>query len=536
MKPASGLPFVAALWLVLTVAAIAGRPALPVDETRALSVAWEMWTRGDFLVPYLNGSPYSHKPPLLQWLIVLGWKIGGVGEAWARIVGPLFGLGCLWLTHNLASRLWPQRASIAAVAPIFLIGMPFWAVFSTATLYDMLFTFFVLLGIIGLAHAWRSGLASGFVIFGVATGLGILSKGPAVLVHLGIPALLAPLWITVDRPRWRQWYLGVLGGVLIGLAIASSWAFPAAFSGGEDYARGILWHQTADRMASSFAHQRPFWWYLPLVPLLLFPWTAWPSFWRALNCLRSTPFDSGTRLALLGSGGGLAALSMISGKQPHYLLPLFSAVVLIAARVIDGAPLADARHGWLPGLMILVSATVLAWLRTAAPALGLPDFVAQIPALTVLGVGCVGAVMMVTGFAILRREVERIAVGLVAIVAALQCSPVLGIWGNYDLRPAALRLKEAEARGIPIAHVGTYHGQFQFLGRLTTPLAVLSEGQIAAWFEEHPDGRAVVYTTKTDRDIGNEEFSQPFRTQGLAIVKRTDNSPARVVAVPASRK
>ena len=36
------------------------RPLLPVDETRYLSVAWEMWSRGDFLVPYLNGEPYSH--------------------------------------------------------------------------------------------------------------------------------------------------------------------------------------------------------------------------------------------------------------------------------------------------------------------------------------------------------------------------------------------------------------------------------------------------------------------------------------------
>ncbi len=27
------------------------RPLMPVDETRYLGVAWEMWRRGDFLVP-----------------------------------------------------------------------------------------------------------------------------------------------------------------------------------------------------------------------------------------------------------------------------------------------------------------------------------------------------------------------------------------------------------------------------------------------------------------------------------------------------
>ena len=61
-----------AAWAVLAVASIWLRPLWPVDETRYASVAWEMWLRGDFLVPYINGEPYSHKPPLLFWLIQLG--------------------------------------------------------------------------------------------------------------------------------------------------------------------------------------------------------------------------------------------------------------------------------------------------------------------------------------------------------------------------------------------------------------------------------------------------------------------------------
>ena len=63
-------------WLLFAVASIWLRPLWPVDETRYASVAWEMWLRGDFLVPYINGEPYSHKPPLLFWLIHAG--LGGV--------------------------------------------------------------------------------------------------------------------------------------------------------------------------------------------------------------------------------------------------------------------------------------------------------------------------------------------------------------------------------------------------------------------------------------------------------------------------
>jgi 4-amino-4-deoxy-L-arabinose transferase-like glycosyltransferase len=45
--------------------AFAARPLWPIGEIRYAAVGWEMWTRGDFLVPYLYGEPYSHKAPLL---------------------------------------------------------------------------------------------------------------------------------------------------------------------------------------------------------------------------------------------------------------------------------------------------------------------------------------------------------------------------------------------------------------------------------------------------------------------------------------
>ena len=51
------------LWIVVMAAAVLTRPLMPVDETRYLAVAWEMWLGGDYLVPHLNGETYSHKPP-----------------------------------------------------------------------------------------------------------------------------------------------------------------------------------------------------------------------------------------------------------------------------------------------------------------------------------------------------------------------------------------------------------------------------------------------------------------------------------------
>jgi 4-amino-4-deoxy-L-arabinose transferase-like glycosyltransferase len=150
----SALPWLAA-WLLLIGLALWARPLTPVDETRYLAVAWEMWLGGDFLVPHLNGEPYSHKPPLLFWLINLGWLLTGVSEWWARLVAPLCGLGALFVARALTARLWPERPEIAALVPWLLLGSLFWAAFASVTMFDMLLTLISTAGLLSLGVAWR---------------------------------------------------------------------------------------------------------------------------------------------------------------------------------------------------------------------------------------------------------------------------------------------------------------------------------------------------------------------------------------------
>ena len=82
-------------WLLLLLPVVIFLPALPIDETRYLAVAWEMHLHGNFLVPHLNGTPYSDKPPLLFWMINLGWLIAGL-HVWVVRLGTLIA-SCVWL-------------------------------------------------------------------------------------------------------------------------------------------------------------------------------------------------------------------------------------------------------------------------------------------------------------------------------------------------------------------------------------------------------------------------------------------------------
>lgn len=496
------------LWLGAVLVALWLRPLTPLDETRAVTVAWEMWLRHDFLVPYLNGHPYSHKPPLLQWGIHLGWLLFGVNDWTPRLIAPLFALGNLLLTERLAQRLWPERHDIARLAPLLLLGIPLWAFWATLTLYDLLIGFFVLAAWHGLLRAktecnWRC-----WLLTGLAVGGALLAKGPVILVFLLPPALLAPWWMG-QRPAagWGQFYLGLLIAVILGIALGLAWAIPAAAAGGEQYGRLILWGQFAGRVAHSFAHSRPWWWYVPMLPLLLFPWSAWPTLWRSVA--RSS-LDSGLRFGVSVLAPVLLIFSLISGKQVHYLLPLFPLLALAAARVLaDSTVTANQRPFWGLGLLLILAGLSYEWLQlshalTGYPALevnpndedsvSLPALLAPLPVAWKLTMLLVGA-----GLLAWKRPQPpaQAAVGLAVLCAGLifilaHVAFYYTSYGAWNVAPMAQRLSRLQKAGVPLVHEGEYHGDFQFIGRLTQPLdTTRGPAAIQQWISAHPNGYVV---------------------------------------------
>src|SRR5918997_1349978 len=59
------------------------------EGTRAL-IAREIYRTGNWLYPTLQGEPYLLKPPLMDWLIALSYKLWGVQEFTTRLPGALF--------------------------------------------------------------------------------------------------------------------------------------------------------------------------------------------------------------------------------------------------------------------------------------------------------------------------------------------------------------------------------------------------------------------------------------------------------------
>jgi 4-amino-4-deoxy-L-arabinose transferase-like glycosyltransferase/lipid-A-disaccharide synthase-like uncharacterized protein len=535
------------LWLLLVLLPLFNRTFLPIDETRYVAVAWEMWERGDWLVPYLNGSAYPHKPPLLFWLINLGWALFGVNDWWPRLLPGLFSLGSLALTVHLARQLWPQHPSVAQWAPFILLSSFLWSGFTSATMFDLVLAFFTLLGMIALVRAWQTPDIKAWGLLGIAIGFGVLTKGPVILLPLLPVALLAPWWQGVSPSR--SWYLGILGSILFGTLIALVWAIPAGFAGGEEYRQAIFWGQTAHRLVHSFAHNRPFWWYLPMLPLILFPWLFWPPLWRGLLQLRqffrtetpaevSSPVNGnlGVRFCLIWIVLTVGGFSLISGKQLHYLLPLFPVVALLAAYLLVKLPVEQQHRHWdtlLPSFLIVLvglALLIIPHLRATIP--HLPSWVSHLSPvssilLLLIGIGLIAGKSLTLQQRLLSLSVAAVLFNLIVPLTQLKAADPA-----YNLQGVSDYLSKLQRSGQTIAHLGKYHGEYQFLGRLQ-PLPVMDEFNLCAWLIKYPDSYLVTYFSEKDQGLmSHAEFVQPYRADYVGVIKSQMMRSVCITVVP----
>jgi len=495
------------LWAGLLFFSLLSRPPLPVDETRYLSVAWEMWFNKQFLVPLSNGLPYSHKPPLLFWLIDLGWWFFGVNQWTARLTAPLFGLGSILITMGLAKMLWPENEKIRQTIPFILLATFFWSFFGTLTMFDMLIVFFSLLAHLGLLKVWHTQKKFWWILVSLAVGLGILAKGPVILLYILPPAVLAPWWSDRYTIWWPGWYVGLLLSLAGGIILALCWAIPAALTGGEAYRQAILFGQIAGRMVHSFSHQRPFYFYAALAPLILFPWFFWVPFWRGVKKLKT---DNSTRFCLSTTIPAFLLLSFVSGKQVHYMLPLLPYVALFISRAsFNNAPWTFFSDRWAISLVYFVLGLTLLLLPHFHSDGGDGTMLAYIPS-------WIGIIPLLGCFIILfmnynepGRQARALAYINILLLIALQFG-ISGVLHNL-FEPASIiaAVQETQQKGHLVAAAPAVShdqlplaDQFQFAGRLTQPLPVMRNlVELLIWAQKNTEQYCIIFTRDKDHKL-----------------------------------
>lgn len=280
------------------------------DETKYSQVVREM-RAGSFFLPTLNGSPFTHKPPLHFWAVDLLTYVFGLFSIWPYVIPSLVSFGLLlWLMHRFGG---PLAAFVSGTCLLM------WGSAQTARM-DVAFA-----ALLALA-AYRIYRADGAltVSAGIATGLAFLVKGPMAPVI--ILALFAFESIRRKRKPVGKDALALLPMLLLPLL----WLVPAVIIGGEPYWREIFYKQTVGRAVGAWVHKSPPWFYLVRAPFTLLPW-----FFLAVAALVRRTFDERGRFAISWMLAVLVPYTLLSSKLDVYMIAMLPAVALLIARFVE---------------------------------------------------------------------------------------------------------------------------------------------------------------------------------------------------------
>jgi 4-amino-4-deoxy-L-arabinose transferase-like glycosyltransferase len=301
-------PFVFLLFFYgLTTAGLLGP-----DEPRYASIGREMALSGDWITPRLWGEPWFEKPPLLYWMIALGFKAGLGDDLAPRLPVALLSAGFILLFFHQIRREFGEKAALYGCG--ILATSAGWLAYSHVAVTDIpLATTFSAAVLLSLPWV-RSGGRRGLLAAGVLLGLAVLAKGLVPLV------LIAPLLWIAGR-RWAD--LLILAAATI--VVAAPWYILCYLQNGRVFLDEFFWKHHFARFASpDLQHVQPSWFYVPVLIGLLFPWSP------VLALVPHGTTDNRRKLLLLVIGFGFLFFSAATNKLPGYLLPLLPAIAAIA--------------------------------------------------------------------------------------------------------------------------------------------------------------------------------------------------------------
>jgi 4-amino-4-deoxy-L-arabinose transferase-like glycosyltransferase len=338
-----------------------------IDETEPLfaEAARQMAVTGDWITPYFNGETRFDKPPLVYWLMAIGYKIIGTNSLAVRLPSAISAIALVamafytlryFATDN--SKFTTRNSNLPWIAAGIGAGIialnPITIVWGRIGVSDMLLTgcivsallcFFI--GYAKMGHpenvlTQNSKFSPWYLAFYLLIALAILAKGPVGIVLPGLIIAAFLLYLGNFNQVCRE--IRLLRGLLLVGAIAIPWYVLVIWRNGEAYIDSFFGYHNLQRFTSVVnRHGAPWYFYFLVVLVGFAPWSSYlpnaianTRFWQRKYWQKSPRSAQLGLFAFFWFAVIFIFFTIAVTKLPHYVLPAMPAAgILISLLFTD---------------------------------------------------------------------------------------------------------------------------------------------------------------------------------------------------------
>ena len=393
--------FLVLLCLAAFAPGIAALPPTDRDESRFIQATKQMAESGDYLDIRFQEAPRYKKPIGIYWLQSAALKITAADpltDIWAyRLVSLAGAIAAVLGVARLGTVMFGGAAGL--VSGILMAGAFMLCFEARIAKTDAALLAACILSQSVMARAYMARKSDApdrlWALFWLGLGAGILIKGPiAPLIAL---TTCAALYVFDHSLAWLK-KLRPLPGLALMLLLAAPWLAAITFKSG-----GAFWTEAVGRdMLGKVANAQESHGAWPGYFALIFPLFIWPlpvlAVQGGLAALLRFKADARLRFLVAWYVPWWILMELLPTKLPHYALPAYPALILMAAWNITAIKKTDPAPRW-HGLLTGAAAAglAIATLAIAALAAGLTVYFENrvsvpgtLAALAALATGAVG--------------------------------------------------------------------------------------------------------------------------------------------------
>ncbi len=491
-----------ALCLLMYLPGLTTLPPLDRDESRFTQATKQMIETGDFIEIRFQEEPRNKKPVGIHWMqaITAGWLTAEPHNAiWAyRLPSVMAGILATLFVFGLGRRLFDEEVALIAsgifASSLMLIGEAHIAKTDAVLLACVVGAQYLIAQFFMAARqgAERPKLRYS-ALLGLAMGLGILVKGPMILLFTGLSVFALSFW----ERRWA-WIMSMrpMFGLGIIILINVPWLVAIGLvTNGQYFMDAIGLDFLGKVSGSAEGHWGPPGYYL--ISILIGFWPGWLFLTPAIIYALSRLQEGAVRFLLTWVVPAWIVLELLPTKLPHYPLPLYPALALLCGAAVM-AGVRESR-GFIDNIWVKIG--TLLWVMVSIALAGalvmfLPgtygtgsDIVLWILAVPIVAAACTAVYFLLRGEGE-NASIAAIAAGaLFAIVAMMAVVPGLQQF-LVSTRSAEL-IARTGAAPAAVTVVGYHEPSLVFLVGTRIKLAA-SGAEAADFLTKTPESVALV--------------------------------------------